>query len=177
MSADDLPASFSSAADAMVSRTTALVGTIAAAGAVAWLVRSLRNALACAAAASQAAAASHAHARKSAEHAEELEQQLLRAKAKAKEKAKEKAEEARLADEARAVKGARLAAGAGAEVMVEELEKQLLRVPVGTACRTTLREPGALFTHACSQPYQHKPATLWTPPCHPIRSSRSSCCA
>ena len=157
----------------MVSRTTALVGTIAAAGAVAWLVRSLRNALACAAAASQAAAASHAHARKSAEHAEELEQQLLRAKAKA----KEKAEEARLADEARAVKEARLAAGAGAEVMVEELEKQLLRVPVGTACRTTLREPGALFTHACSQPYQHKPATLWTPPCHPIRSSRSSCCA
>ena len=63
----------------MPSRRTALVGAIAAAGAVAWLVRlrlSLRDALACAAAASEAAAASHAHARKSAEHAEELEKEL-----------------------------------------------------------------------------------------------------
>ena len=38
--------------------------------------------------------------------------------------------------------------------------------PVGAACRTTLREPGALFTHACSPintslpPYGHHPATL-----------------
>ena len=55
----------------MASRRTALVGAIAAAGAVAWLVRSLRDALACAAAASQAAAASHAHA-------EELEKQAPR---------------------------------------------------------------------------------------------------
>ena len=65
----------------MASRTTTLLGAIAAAGAVAWLVRmraSLRDALVSAAAASQAAAASHAQSIKVMRAHTELEKQLVR---------------------------------------------------------------------------------------------------